>query len=48
MGKIINEGGINGTGQGVVNINSQDYKELQKVIQGEVKSMILKKGLELA
>ena len=27
--KIINEGGVNGTGQGVVNVNSKDYKIFQ-------------------
>lgn len=37
MTKIINEGGINGTGQGVVNINSKDYKGLQKAIQEHAK-----------
>lgn len=31
--KIINPGGINGTGQGIVNINSKDYKALQKAVQ---------------
>jgi len=31
--KIINEGGINGTGEGIVNINSKDYKGLQKAVQ---------------
>ena len=31
--KIINEGGINGTGEGVVNINSKDYIGLQKAVQ---------------
>ena len=35
--RIINEGGINGTNQGVVNINSKDYKALQKAIQAQVK-----------
>ena len=37
MNQIINEGGINGTGQGVVNINSKDYKGLQKAIQEHAK-----------
>ena len=37
MIKIINEGGINGTGQGVVNINSKDYKDLQKAVQEHAK-----------
>jgi len=36
--KIINEGGINGTGEGVVNINSKDYKGLQKAIQQHYES----------
>jgi len=35
--KIINPGGINGTGKGVVNINSKDYKALQKAIQEQSK-----------
>lgn len=35
--KIINEGGINGTGEGVVNINSKDYKGLQKAVQEHYK-----------
>ncbi|MEZ4849277.1 MAG: HigA family addiction module antitoxin [Bacteroidia bacterium] len=35
--RIINEGGINGTNQGVVNINSKDYKALQKAIQAQAK-----------
>ncbi len=30
--RIINEGGINGSGTGVVNVNSPDYKALQKAI----------------
>ncbi len=30
--RLINPGGINGTGKGVVNINSKDYKGLQKAI----------------
>lgn len=30
--RIINEGGINGSGTGVVNVNSEDYKALQKAI----------------
>lgn len=36
--RIINEGGINGTDKGVVNINSKDYKELQKAVQQHYKS----------
>ena len=36
--KIINQGGINGTDQGVVNINSKDYKTLQKAIQNYSKN----------
>lgn len=30
---IINEGGITGTGEGLVNQNSQSFKELQRLIQ---------------
>ncbi len=37
MSKFINEGGINGTGKGVVNVNSKDYKGLQKAIQEHAK-----------
>ena len=33
--KIINEGGIIGTGKGLVNQNSEEFKELQKVIKGK-------------
>lgn len=33
MNKVVNEGGINGTGRGIVNINSKDYKGLQKAVQ---------------
>ena len=35
--KIINPGGINGTDQGIVNINSKDYKLLQKAVQEQSK-----------
>lgn len=31
--KIVNEGGINGSGEGVVNINSKDFKALQAMIK---------------
>jgi len=31
--KIINEGGVNGTDKGVININSKDYKGLRKAVQ---------------
>ncbi|MFK7947217.1 MAG: hypothetical protein AB8G11_06500 [Saprospiraceae bacterium] len=37
MEKFINKGGINGTGKGVVNTNSKDYKALQKAIQEHAK-----------
>ncbi len=30
--KIINPGGVNGTGKGIVNTNSKDFKGLQKAI----------------
>lgn len=30
--RLINPGGVNGTGKGVVNINSKDYKGLQRAI----------------
>ncbi len=32
MTKIVNEGGINGVGKGVINTNSKDYKDLQKAV----------------
>lgn len=32
MSKKINEGGINGTGKGIVNTNSKDFKGLRKAI----------------
>ena len=38
--KIINEGGIIGTGRGLVNQNSKEFKELQRIIKeksGEIK-----------
>lgn len=43
--KIINEGGINGTGKGVVNINSQDYKSLQKIVQEHAQKQTLEERL---
>jgi len=35
MKKIINEGGVNGLGEGIVNINSKDFKILREKIQAE-------------
>ena len=40
MKKFINKGGINGTGNGVVNINSQNYKDLQRIIQHHSKKQM--------
>lgn len=37
--KIVNQGGINGLGEGIVNINSKDFKALQSVIQERNKSL---------
>jgi len=37
--KIVNEGGINGLGKGVVNINSKDFKALQEMIKERYKSL---------
>lgn len=37
INKERNLGGVNGTGEGVVNINSNDYKALQKAIQAHAK-----------
>lgn len=34
---IINKGGINGSGKGVINTNASDYKALQKTIQEHAK-----------
>jgi hypothetical protein len=45
MKKIINEGGINGTGKGVVNTNSQSYKDLQNIIQVQVKKQSVQEQL---
>jgi len=42
MEKIVNEGGINGLGEGVVNINSEDFKVLREKIQTH--SALLSKG----
>ena len=36
--KHINTGGINGTGNGVVNTNSKDYKGLRKAVVEHVKT----------
>lgn len=33
MKKIINEGGVNGLGEGMVNINSEDFKTLREKIK---------------
>lgn len=33
MKKIVNEGGINGLGEGIVNINSEDFKVLREKIK---------------
>ena len=45
MKKIINEGGIIGIGEGVMNINSQDYKDLQNIIQVQVKKQSVQEQL---
>jgi len=37
--KIINEGGIQGTGEGLVNQNSNEFKELQKLIEARSKEL---------
>jgi len=39
--KIANEGGVNGTGTGFVNINSKDYKGLQAAILAHSKQQAL-------
>lgn len=44
--KIINEGGINGLGIGVVNTNSEEFKELQRLIIVKAKKQSKKKILE--
>lgn len=36
--EIVNAGGINGTGKGIVNTNSEDYKGLQKAILAHAKN----------
>jgi len=35
--KIINPGGVNGTGKGVVNTNSKEFKALRKAIIEDAK-----------
>eukprot|EP01024_Parvocaulis_polyphysoides_P048009 TRINITY_DN4553_c0_g4_i1.p2 TRINITY_DN4553_c0_g4~~TRINITY_DN4553_c0_g4_i1.p2 ORF type:complete len:165 (-),score=19.87 TRINITY_DN4553_c0_g4_i1:139-633(-) len=37
--KIVNEGGIIGTGEGLVNQNSKEFKELQKLIKTRSKEL---------
>ena len=37
--KIVNEGGIIGTGEGLVNQNSKEFKELQKIIKSRSKEL---------
>jgi hypothetical protein len=37
MSTLINKGGINGIGEGVVNINAKDYKGLKKAIKEHYK-----------
>lgn len=37
--KIVNEGGIIGTGEGLVNQNSKEFKELQKLIKSRSKEL---------
>ena len=44
--KMINPGGINGTGKGIVNINSKDYKALQKAIQEHSKEQSPKERIK--
>ena len=44
--KIINEEGINGLGIGVVNTNSEEFKELQRLIIAKSKKQSKKKILE--
>ena len=36
MKKNINEGGINGLGEGLINTNSEEFKALQSMIPGKV------------
>lgn len=44
--KIINEGGVNGLGIGVVNTNSEEFKKLQQLIIVKSKKQSKKKILE--
>lgn len=44
--EIINEGGINGLGVGVVNTNSEEFKELQRIITAKSKKQSSKEILE--
>lgn len=45
MTKIINPGGVNGTGKGVVNINSKDYKGLQKAVQEDAEKQTVEEKI---
>jgi addiction module HigA family antidote len=42
---MINKGGINGTGKGVVNTNSEHYKALKKTIQEHAKQQTKEKQI---
>lgn len=44
--KLINEGGIQGLGTGVVDTNSKEFKYLQKMIAEESKKQTKKQVLE--
>ena len=40
--KEINPGGVNGTGKGIVNTNSKDFKGLRDAIKEHAKSKLLR------
>jgi len=46
--KFLNPGGINGTGTGVVNVNSEDFKALQRTILEEVKNQTPEERMKYA
>lgn len=46
--KFLNPGGINGTGTGVVNVNSEDFKALQRAIREEVKKQTPEERMKYA
>ena len=44
---IANPGGVNGTGKGIVNINSEDYKALQKAVSAHAQNQSPEEKIEI-